>query len=304
MIKQDERPLQRSRQSRLQEPDDRPRFFPWQRAWNMETCELYWIPTSGFPLGYLEWQWLLSFQQRLQAKLAEKHGLKPELFLQMKVIQPEYRDPFLKNSRRFQPVFGLGRYPNRALPAIPDEKWAEDLGKGRTKYDHKALQPDYSYWFLKKNPEEQRKLFFGSGGTTTLFLEPGDPPKKIDPIQSDHIRDPELRKLVEGADLNAMAERLHALKSPFLAQSKELFAADLKEDPQYPGLLFCLPLLSSSHFFEATPDEIGEWFSLFRVYLRESPEDRGLLLASSIPLEDDLDEIVDAMRAEGMECTS
>jgi hypothetical protein len=304
VINQDERPFQSGRQSRLQEVDDRPRFAPWQRAWNLDACELYWIPASGFPLGYLEWQWLLSFQQRLQAKLAEKHGLKPEFFLQLKVIQPNYRDPFIKNSRSFQPIFGLGRYPKRPLPAIPDEKWAEDLSKGRIQYDHKALQPDYSYWFLEKKTDEQRRLFFGSGGTTTLFLKPGDPPQKVDPIRSDHIRDPELRKLVEGADINAKLEKLQSLKSPFLAQSKELFAADLQEDPQYPGLLFCLPLFSASHFFEATADEIGEWFNLFGVYLRESPEDHGLLLASSVPLEDDLDEILDAMRADGMEYPS
>ncbi len=289
------------RRRRLQELDDRPRFYPWDRAWNLEACQLYWMPVSGFPIGHLQRQWLLRFQELLAAKLRNKLQAAPEVFLQMKVIFPDYRDAFIKTARQFHPIFSLGRHPGRQLPPIPDEKYAEDLGKGRVQYDAKSLQPDYSYWFLEKQPREQLELFFGSGGTTTLFLEPGEPAPKVPKPNMAAIHDPKMRELVASADLDGMMARLHALQSPFLKKSKEMFASDLKEDPQYPGLLFTLPLLGAEDFFSARPDVIDQWFNLFQVYWRESPEDKGILLASKADLEADLEEIVEGMREEGLE---
>ena len=87
----------------------------------------------------------------------------------------------------------------------------------------------------------------------------------------------------------------------FLKQSKDMFAEDLKEDPQYPGLLFALPLLSSEDFFAATPDAVEQWFGLFKLYLRESPEDRGVILATAEDIEDDMDDLLATLRDEGME---
>ena len=80
-----------------------------------------------------------------------------------------------------------------------------------------------------------------------------------------------------------------------------MFAADLEDDPQYPGLLFVLPLLGSEDFFAADPNEIDKWFSLFQVYWRESPEDNGIVLAAREDIEEDLDAILEQMRAEGLE---
>lgn len=101
------------------------------------------------------------------------------------------------------------------------------------------------------------------------------------------------------APLNEMMGRLQALQSPFLMQSKEIFASDLADDPQYPGWVFALPLLSMANFLEAAPDEVDRWFSFFGVYLRESPEDKGMLLASKGNLEEDLEQVLDQMREEG-----
>ncbi len=289
------------RRKRLHEADDRPRFSPWHRAWKLEACQLYWLRVSAFPLGYLEREWLLRFQQLLHTRLMQKLQAVPEIFLQMKVIHPQYRDAFIKNARRFHPVFSLGRHPRRALPPLPDEQYAEDLGKGRIAYDAKALQPDYTYWFLEKETESQLQLFFGSGGTSTLFLQPGEPAPKAPKPNLAAVHDPKLRELVANADLDGMMGRLHALQSPFLKESKAMFAADLEDDPQYPGLLFVLPLLGSEDFFAADPDEIDRWFSLFQVYWRESPEDNGIVLAAKENIEEDLEAILEQMRAEGLE---
>ena len=60
-------------------------------------------------------------------------------------------------------------------------------------------------------------------------------------------------------------------------------------------------MLSSEDFFSASPEAIEAWFTLFQVYWRESPEDRGILLASKLDLEQDLEELLQAMRDEGLE---
>ncbi len=292
----------RERRTRLEEHDESARFRPWQRAWQLGTCQLYWMPVQAYPVPFRQRQWLLRFAEVLSAHLAEKHAITPEIFLQMKTIYPHLRDTFIKTSREFHPIFGLGRYPARALPPIPDEQYAEDLGKGRIQYDHKSLQPDYSYWFLTKKPSEQAQNFLGYGGLTMLFFVPADPemPRPAKPNMA-CVRDPKMRALIESTDLDAMMKPLQSLQAPFLKRSKEMFAADLVEDPQYPGLLFALPLLGSREFFAADEETVGEWFSLFDVYLRESPEDGGVLLATQKDFEEDLAKVLEIVRTEGLE---
>ncbi len=289
------------RRRRLLEANDRPRFHPWTRAPEFESCQLYWMPVSSFPIGYLQRQWLLRFQELLRAHLAKKLKLAPEVFLQMNSINAASRDTFISNARRFHPLFGLGRHPGRALPPIPDEKYAEDLQKGRVTYDHNSLRPDYTYWFLEKQAAEQLHLFYGGGGTTTIFLEASTPPPKAQKPRLASIRDTKLREMVANYDMDSTLSRMQAVESPFLKQSKEMFASDLQDDPQYPGLLFTLPLLAANDFFAATPAQVTDWFSLFKLYLRESPEDKGIVMATSEDFEESLDELLQQMQSEGLE---
>ena len=286
------------RRSRLREPDETPRFHPWQRAWRLKEIQVYWIPVESFPMPFRQRQWHLRFMELLSERMKQEHSVAPEHFLQMKTIMPLYRDAFIKSSSAFHPIFGLGRFPGRALPAVPDEKYAEDLQKGRISYDHKALQPDYTYWFLEKRSRDQSEMFLGSGGFTTLFLTAGEPPPAAPKIDTRGVRDPKLLALVENSDLDAMMATTHALGSPFLKLSKEMFAADLADDPQFPGILYALPLLGSQDFFAAKPETLEQWFSLFTVYLRESPEDKGCLLATSKDIELVLDEVLDVLKSE------
>jgi len=115
------------------------------------------------------------------------------------------------------------------------------------------------------------------------------------------VRDPKMRALIDGTDMDAMLKRLSSLQAPFLKQSKDLFATDLVDDPQYPGLLFALPLLGTKEFFSASPELLDSCFSLFTFYLRESPEDGGILLATQKDFEDDLTGLLEIMRGEEMD---
>jgi hypothetical protein len=258
------------------------------------------MPVSSFPMPFRQRQWLLRFAQEFSSVIAEKRETLPQLFVQMKVIYPDLRDLFIKTAREFSPMFGLTRRPGAALPPVPDAKFAEDLQKGKIQYDHKTLQPDYCYWFLYPERERQRELFLGYGGLTTLYIkpDPGNQPPKIQ-IPKRVRQNEHFAPLLAGGSLQRVLDGAFALKSPFLAKSKETFAADLNEDPQYPGLLFVIPLLEVGAFFQASADQIETWFSLFDFYLHESPRDRGILLATPHDIEGELIELLARLRNAG-----
>ncbi len=245
----------------------------------------------------------MQFCSRFSEAIAAKRGTKPQLFLQMKVIHPNLRDIFIKTAREFSPIIGLSRNPFVPLPALPDEKYAEALRKGEIEYDHKAIQPNYCYWFLYAEELRQRELFFGHGGLTTLYIKPDEenkPPEIKIPARA--YKNPMLRPLLEQNKdkLQRVTDGAFALQSPFLKQSKQLLGEDLKEDPQYPGLLFIIPLLSSQLFFRATDEDFKKWFSLFDFYLHESPEDKGILLATAHDIEQELADMLEQMKEEGL----
>ena len=287
------------RTSRLHEAEDRPRFAPWTRAWNLDACQLYWLPVSSFPIGQLQRRWLLAFTERLLQQLGTAHDLLPQVFLKMSVVMPNYRDAFVNNAASYKPLFGLGRHPGRALPPLPDENYAKDLQKGRITYDPDAVRPDYAYWLSGGDRNEQLQLFLGSAGTTTLLLPPPPKAPEVRSFRLEAIHDPAMRQLAQSVDFKGKMQDLHAIDAPFFQQSKEMFAADLKEDPQYRGLLFALPLLGAEDFFAATPDSLQQWFDLMPVYLRESPEDRGVMLATAKDIEADLEAVLKGMEEEG-----
>jgi hypothetical protein len=292
--------LEPERRSRLESLDRSADLLPWRRAWELESCQLYWMPAASFPMPFRQRQWLLRFAQEFTSTIAAKCEVLPQLFLQMKIIHPDLRDLFIRTSRQFCPMMGLSRRPNSPLPAIPDEKYAQDLQKGKVQYDHKALQPDYCYWFVYPEREKQRELFLGYGGLTALYIraDAGNKPPKVEVPK--HIRhDQRFATLPPPEAMQRVLDGAFALKSPFLARSKEMFAADLKEDPQYPGLLFVIPLLEARAFFQASPEQIESWFSLFDFYLHESPGDRGILLATPHDIESELIDLLARLRDAG-----
>lgn len=292
--------LPAGRRSRLEPLDCSAELLPWRRARELESCQLYWMPATSLPLPFRQRQWLLHFAQEFSSTIAAKRETLPQLFLQMKVIYPDLRDAFIQSSRQFCPMMGLSRRPGAPLPAIPDARYAEDLQKGKLAYDHKALQPDYCYWFVYPEHQKQRELFLGYGGLTTLYLRPDAGNKAPKVAIPKHIRQDERFALLPPAEsMQRVLDGAFALQSPFLAKSKEIFAADLKEDPQYPGLLFVIPLLETGAFFQASAEQIETWFSLFDFYLHESPGDRGILLATPHDIEDELIDLLARLRDAG-----
>jgi hypothetical protein len=90
-----------------------------------------------------------------------------------------------------------------------------------------------------------------------------------------------------------------ALLSPFRNLTKEIFGVGIQRDLEYEGILFVLPRLASQDFFAQTDQQIRRWFEVFDVYVNESPEDEGIILACKDNLTYPIASIVGEMRSKG-----
>ena len=281
---------QMERASRL-EPVKERGLLPWVKAQNAVNCHLYWMPAGGPSMPFAQRQWALRFQKKLRERIMAETETLPHLFLQMKVVYPDLADVFIRSATRFSPLTGLSRARGAAIPALPDAEYVERLRQGKETYDHKALQPDYCYWFLRDEVEEQTHLFFGYGGLMTMFAKSQEGERPALPtIPAGVAAHPTFAPLLAGNSVEKLRNSLVRLASPFFAQSKAVFGKGLENELQYEGLKFIVPLFAAQDFLDAKAAEVEEWFTVFDVVLTESPLDKGLLLASKHDL--DLDEML------------
>ena len=276
-------------------------FAPWRKAKSLSKCNLYWLP-SDFPAPSQQRHWQLTFFELLSEKLEAAKGLQTQLFLQMKTVYPELLDPFLKTSIEFNPFFGLSRRPQAQLPPLPDMNYVEDLQKGVQKYKFGDKMPDYCYWFVRRQRQQQRDLFLGFGGMTALYTkaDPNTVPPPTPKIPPGVKRSPIFKDVLEQWKPEEDSKTAFALKSSFLKKSKELFGVGLEQDPQYPALLFIVPTFNSKDFFHQTEEHLQASFDLFEIYVNESVDDHGVVLAFREEYEPVLLEVLEAMRLKNL----
>lgn len=281
-------------------PIDRSReLLPLQKAEKLTRASLYWLPIEKFPLSKGRKTWQLEFFNRFEATLAGEFGVRPELFIDYKTMlyHEELKEEFLRTALEFRPHQGLSRRPGEKVtfPDVPTEEELLKMVDERKMPDVGDYMANYSFWLLGKAAPKQRELFLGYGALTTLYLAPDPeteaPPLEIPPGIAKH-------PMFEQVDVQKAHKEGFALKDGFLAKSKELFGEDLQRDPQYPGMIFMLPLLESQQFFTVENQELEKWFSLFDVYVRENTADRGLVIASKHDLDEMILGIVKQMRDE------
>lgn len=280
---------------------DEPVLAPWVQAGEQLTdVHLYWVPVTTYPWLHDEKVWLSEFLTRFSRLLAARHQVRAEIFLQYKSLGVDQSESFRKYAQKAMILPGLGRFADNDLPSFPTAEQVKEAVKDGKDFDFREWIGDYILWFATKQPEQQRELFAGIGGMTTVFLPPD--PKTAPPAI--HFT-PEFRAAVpvfQKIDVDGMIAGTYALQDAFLEKSKQLFGGGLEEKAEYPGLMFILPLLDSSHFFAATEELRSQWFDLFEVYVNESKKDNGVLLAFKKPIyEETLLEVLDSMRQDGLQ---
>jgi hypothetical protein len=310
-------------------------LLPWRWAESMHSCSLFWIPVKlgSIPAGQREW--LLEFFERLSSRLAEANALQAENFMQLQVIDENepLRKAFLNAMMKETPTLGRCWLPRGKQPIPASDQEADLLARKKKSFRPYDYAPQQAWWFLGRDAHALRERYLGYGGLTMFFLkqDAGEgmtitPPVIDTPvIIPKFIRNyPGMKMLVEGVDpqkptqipafirnhpamkqifstfdADKMEEKSRALASPFREKTKEIFGVGLPRDLEYEGILFVIPKLASQDFFAQTGQEIRRWFEVFEIYINESPEDGGVILASKDNLTSLIVSIVEEMRSKG-----
>jgi hypothetical protein len=229
--------------------------------------------------------------------LKKAYEVEPHVFLEFKTATT-VNDEFLRNSRTFMPLAGLGRHPGAVMPAMPSDQKYKELMEGKGEFHVEDYIADYCYWFLVQSTERQCKLFQGLGGMSIVYWKPDAKAKPPDfRIPAQHQK----HELFQEFDVKGMVAGGCAMRDGFLAKSKQIVGAGLKSSVQSESIAFMLPLLTASEVFGLPEQELKVYFELFDVYLRESPSDSGMLLASKYDLEEILIAVLEKMRATNLE---
>lgn len=285
------------RASRLQ-PVERLTIEPFFRSEEVKDVSLYWLPVAGFPLPWRERNWLLSFIRRVRELLASEEEWKLETFLQFKALTRENTDLFLARKLDYTPFTGMALRPGAGMPAAPsNDAVRKEIEDNAYNVDVSQWMPDFCYWLLTGDDEEQRSNFLGTGHMSFLFTAPekgAAPPKLFAPrILRSH-------PAMKDGKLEQQMKITAAMQRPFLKQSKELFGTGIRDHHAYDGLPFVFPLLTSADLIAAPEQTRTQWFELFGAYLAESPADRGCLFAIKDPAFDErLSTLLKRMRDEG-----
>jgi hypothetical protein len=293
-------PEMTSKDSRIRlEPIQEYSLLPIRKSNELTGCALYWIPVSDVPVYGRERNWLLRFFDELHTELTKENKLRQESFLQMKLSAPMgyVKDTLHKHQTKLVPLMGLGRRPHGNLPPIPTADDLEPILKGKAKFDFNEHVADYMFWFLARDERWKRELFLGHGGYTMIYLPPD--PETIPPAIPDY---PAIREMpvFKHFDADSIWEATYLLGDAFREKSKQVFGKGLEEEPAFDGLTFIIPYWRARDFLNAEADEFAEWFTVFDVFIAESPDDSGILIAAKDDLDLVLTEILQRMRQDGM----
>lgn len=108
-----------------------------------------------------------------------------------------------------------------------------------------------------------------------------------------------MKPMFSALDMDKEQKKGSRLLSPFRDQSKEVFGKDMEHDSKFDALPFVLPRLSSQDFFAHTSIQIRRWFEVFDVYIAESSEDEGIIMACKDNQTELIAAIVGEMRDKG-----
>ena len=244
----------------------------------------------------------MGFLDRWAEVVKSKYQLRIEQFLNARVLHPALVHAFVDASRDMKPLPGFGWRSIARSTAVTPEK-LKALEDGSKKFEFSEYMEDQCFWFPDKTEKKQRELFLGHGGLTILYMKP-DPktePPAMHPIVSKFASSSALKELTASFDIERITGIAYAFRDSFLPKSKEMFLAIDPSDARIQKAPFIVPLLNSRDFFGRPAEECDAWFQLFDMYVTESPEDRGILLAAKPDIEEDLIAVLREMEDAGLQ---
>ncbi len=266
-------------------------LFPWRRAPDLK-FHLYWAPVSRFPASADEHNWIVRFFDAFNEAAAAHFELRPEVIVSFRAIA-QNRGGFIRHAREFRPRPGFSRYPGDAT-LLPSDQMVNGSKAGK---DPASLVPGSCFWLSSKAGQAERELFQTSGGLTLLFRKNPGPPKPP-PFQIPQIlldKYPQLKQI----DLPAVHNDV-SNPDGLWPQLKSAFGAGLDHSMEFEATPFIIPRMDAAAFFKMGAEEIEKFFSIIDIYVQESTEDGGILLASRTDFEKPIAHTVTKLRQDGL----
>lgn len=265
---------------------------PWVRAESLTRCALYWAGVSSTPMRHSEQEWFLAFLQAF-VRTCKEQGWMPCFFLDVETIERYCQDRFLDESINYRVFPAYTRTPWGPLPQPIPEEETDAIRKMEKPFVLSTYLRGYAQWFRKFQPDKVLPAYFGFGGATILFVPPDPAAAPPLPDFSPGVKkSPMLREAFAAGDPIEEMKTLLLLKHKAFAALKAAFSKGVENHTGLKSMPLLIPRLRSQDFFSLEPEVLDALFEASPVYLAESPEDRGILIASAKPIDEVLATLV------------
>lgn len=273
-------------------------IHPWVRAESETRFGLYWAGISSTPWREQEKRWFSRFLE-LFVNGAAQTGLLPCFFLETRAIHLHCLKSFLKESAEFRALTVISRRPWEPLPEEFSAEEAELLRRQEKPFALENYLGGQAQWFRNFPAGKVIPAYFGLGGATMLFIPP-DPATAPPPVDFPPgvKNSPHFRELFARGNPVEDLKYLLLLKHKALAALKKAFSRGSESSQLLEAVPVLVPRLRSQDFFSLEQEVLDVLFEASPIYLAESPEDRGILLASAKPVDEMLAALVETVNAE------
>lgn len=226
---------------------DRSQFISVQLAAAPQPAEAYTLPVSGFPMPALEVERAGHFLAALSAAMTEEWTASVEVFIQFNQLHlADGARRFGSNAPNWRPKLGLGVWPDRDPPTLWTTEEFQKLQPGE-----KMRPMNYKVFQIRAPggmPGQARDAMLGLGTVVEIVTAGGS--------------------------------------EALLDQTRKRFLPHIKE-PAFRNYKFYIPLLDRKSVEAANiagNGQLEDWLCGAAAYIRESAEDRAILIVSLRPL--------------------
>lgn len=261
---------------------------PWIRAESETRFGLYWAGVSTTPWREQEKRWFSRFLlQFIQAAAGD--GLLPCFFLETRAIHQYCLKRFLRESLEYRVMTVLSRRPWEPLPEELPAEEAEALRRQEKPFALENYLNGLARWFRNFPAEKVIPSYFGLGGATMLFMlpDPATSPPRMD-FPPGVKKSPHFRELFARGNPVDDLKYLLLLKHKGLAALKQAFGRGAEDSLMFQSVPVLIPRLRSQDFFSLDQPVLDALFEASPMYLAESPEEHGIVIASAEPMDDRL----------------
>jgi hypothetical protein len=229
--------------------------------------DVYLLPVSRYPLHGSE----LTFLRKMIKSLVDEYlsadsRLSLEVLIRQSCLYTGLLDTFVDNAPQWMPQQGLAVIPHKPPPHMPSRSEIESVDPRLINQYGVAGVVDVPEFIFQITDEGAKK--------------------RCCEVMSGH---------------GALSIAITALKTSDLQrQWKELFGSRVT-DRHFRSMPLFIPLFGARSFQGATADDLSSWFETFELYIGESKEDQGIVIASREKLKGSIENLTNELSEQALE---